>query len=383
MSSNLQELTNSGDQEAFMRHSNVVSSCFDIFDICMGLYQLQDYKQSFTCFFLACNGEHKGSALYHLATHHFQGLGTSVNQGKGLELLKQSAECGHTNAMIALGGFSRLIGDMKQSMQWYDLAVSLGSSEAMFWIGYSYYQEWVKLDPSKRVMSHPSFLLGMQNLRSTADAGCPKAHHVLAMNALQHGVQKDVPKAIEHLKSSDSENSNLVLGQLYSSGLYGVAVDRPLALQYFMKAGPKGQDYILKTVRSILSDAFLAKPIAFFELAYCMHFGIGMQRSQEAAVKYYSLAGESGIPNAYTAAGNLLLQSDPLAAIELFKKGELQGDAFSTNGIAIARHMFGFNETEATPQQDDDSSQQIFDSFFNLDGIEEATINNDDWLNIE
>lgn len=234
-----------------------------ICDLGILYWEKKDYKKAFLYYYDAAERNYP-EAKYYVARCYLEGLGTEINETKGLEWLYKAAEQKDKEALFCLGesyekGYL-VDKDESKAFYYYLESAKQGDSDAQNKLGYIYR----KGSLGQKESPEDSYLWFFK----AAVQGDSSSQFLIGLfYASGYGVEKDYKKAVEWYRRAAKQNNKGALNNLgvcYQFGR-GVEIDLSKATSYYEKS------------------AKLGNIIAQRNLSNCYHEGKGVDKNKEKA----------------------------------------------------------------------------------------------------
>jgi uncharacterized protein len=208
---------------------------------------------------------------FSLGRIYFYGQGLKTNEKTGLRYLKQSAEKGRVEAMVALMNIYNCGADTIEAspiefLKWGQKAANEGNEEAQYGVGIVYYGD----------EDYENAAEYLEPAAEAGNAGAQVAFGLMLMNG--QGVKKDIKSAIKwYRKSADQDNrlAQVSLASLYFMGEV-IPQDYSKAFDLYEKASEQGLG------------------VASHGIGVMYKNGLGFGKNKDLAKKHFQLAVEQG-----------------------------------------------------------------------------------------
>lgn len=302
------------------------------------------------------------NAMYYLGTAYALGKEVEKNEEEALKwylrAAPHNAEAAFNAAMMYKDGLGTSA-DAEKALELFCNAASKGVAAASFQAGTIYLKRGM---PEKAV----------DYFRKAAEAGLAEAQHNYGMACLRgDGIEKNCADAVEWLGRSASQGNSvsaLRLGRMYLTG-NGVSKDHAEAARWYRKAGSslaemieesekgslekkftlsavldetaENEDDLAEAFKMCLEAAESGFPPAAAAVGRMYEWGRGTDKEYAEAVKWYTVAAENGSAEAMHdlasmyALGNGVPQ-DYEAAVKWSEKAALGGSASAAYTLGIA-----------------------------------------------
>jgi len=306
-------------------------------------------------------------SIFLLGKCHFEGIGTSVDKGKGFDLILRAAEREHPSAQNYVAVLY-LEGDYVEknprvALRWLNKAVVNGDAKALYNVS-ELIDEGVHLAKD--------FDKSLDCLKRSADLNCPEANMKLGLMYLDgKGIEQDVGVGIGYLERATAlgdKDAPEELGDYYGDRREDGDIDR--AVDYYEKAvrnGNKNVLYDLGMIHNVVEEKRdYAKACHYFEeghnrgdircsFEYAMmkSLGRGTEKDEVLAFQILLSGAEKGDVNFMRWLGHFYYEGigtipDKRKARQWFERGSRLKDGYCTMRLADM-HLFG----TATPVNED------------------------------
>lgn len=247
-------------------------------------------------------------AKVEIARFYLEGIGVETNIEKGLELLEQAVAQDYPYAAFRLGVLyqNNSLGfvDYTKARHYLEIAAQYNSSEAVYLLAcLNFYEDHDNLNPS----------LGMQQFMQALEMGLVKASVDIAL-AYEQGydtVEPDMDIAFKYMLIGAENGYDFAQYKIGYYLLYGFNEQNPDIEQgvfWLEKAIEQGNGYAMLTLGDYYlyggQDQDYTKSFHYYHLAeqidyisegigVCYQFGIGCEKDEKLAFKYYEIASET------------------------------------------------------------------------------------------
>ena len=174
--------------------------------------------------------------------------------------------------------------DVEKGKKWLDAAAGQGSMDAQMLLGSAYMSGKILSKDPQLAAKYVLLAAQNQNVDGHLQSSLGLAQYwVAVMYDNGAGLEKSNAKALEYLQLAAANGNKLAqfdVGSLYNDGKGGVPMDKARACDLFEKAADQGHEKAMHNV------------------AFCYQVGVGGKKDEQKAIKYYTQAGEAGLPRA-------------------------------------------------------------------------------------
>ena len=294
------------------------------------------------------------TAMYKLGYKYMYGEGVAKNVAGAMVLYEESAKQGYAPAQYMMGWYEK---DSTKAFKWYKLAADQGNIAAIYMVGIAYQGgKGVEKDTVEAIKYFYQAAMGGDTKGALS-------------NLIAHYIGGDVPQEYYSaclkcfLKYSDIDWVQSELGNICQKGI-GVEKDEAKAVKWYTLAAEQGHG------------------ISLYKLGECYEEGIGVEKDISTAMNYYEMSAKRDVRAAKIKLG-LVIDTSSVPSDLSNSELSLRGDnyfygrcGYSQNYAEAIKYYY-----KAATKGDVISQNDVGNCFYNGNGCKQNYIQAMEWFN--